>query len=105
MKTEIDVTGLRDRALVGLLFRPTGRKTGPQEMWQQDAYRMIQRRSASIADRPSLVSRVRHQRLSQERWHARTRADTANHSSSRTSKIYDRRQDDISFDEVERIAI
>ena len=31
----------------GLLFRTTGRKTGQaQAMWQQDAYRMIQRRAA-----------------------------------------------------------
>jgi hypothetical protein len=29
----------------------------------------------------------------------------ANHSSPRTTKVYDRRQDDISLDEVERIVI
>ena len=29
----------------------------------------------------------------------------ANHESPRTTKLYDRRQDDISLDEVERIAI
>jgi hypothetical protein len=34
--------------------------------------------------------------------HAQT---MANHSSPRTTKLYDRRQDDISLDEVERIVI
>jgi hypothetical protein len=29
----------------------------------------------------------------------------ANHSSPRTTNVYDRRQDDISLDEVERIVI
>ena len=37
----------------GPLFRTTGRKTGQaQAMWQQDAYRMIQRRAAPRASRP-----------------------------------------------------
>jgi hypothetical protein len=31
--------------------------------------------------------------------------DSANHESPRTTKLYDRRQDEISLDEVERIAI
>ena len=34
--------------------------------------------------------------------HAQT---IANHESPRTTKLYDRRQDDISLDEIERIAI
>lgn len=40
----------------GPLFRTTGRKTGQaQTMWQQDVYRMIQRRAAERASRPRLA--------------------------------------------------
>lgn len=96
--------------LDGPLFRTTGRKTGQQqEMWQQDAYRMIQRRSAAI----SLKTRIGNHTFratgitaylknAGTLEHAQT---MANHSSPRTTKLYDRRQDDISLDEVERIVI
>src|ERR1700691_4125703 len=96
--------------LDGPLFRTTGRKTGQQqEMWQQDAYRMIQRRSAAVGLKT---------RIGNHTWRATgitaylknggtlAHAQTmANQSSPRTTKLYDRRQDDISLDEVERIAI
>jgi site-specific recombinase XerD len=96
--------------LDGPLFRTTGRKTGQkQEMWQQDAYRMIQRRSASVGLKTRIGNHTfratgitAYLRNAGTLEHAQT---MANHSSPRTTKLYDRRQDDISLDEVERIVI
>jgi site-specific recombinase XerD len=94
----------------GPLFRTTGRKTGqPHAMWQQDAYRLIQRRAAAagIATRignhtfraTGITAYLKNKGLLE---HAQT---IANHSSPRTTKLYDRRSDEISLDEVEKIAI
>ena len=92
------------------LFRSTGRKTGQaQALWQQDAYRMIQRRAAAvgIATRignhtfraTGITAYLKNKGLLE---HAQT---IANHASPRTTKLYDRRSDEISLDEVEKIAI
>jgi site-specific recombinase XerD len=94
----------------GPLFRTTGRKTGKQQkMWQQDAYRMIQRRSAAIGLKTRIGNHTfratgitAYLKNAGTLEHAQT---MANHSSPRTTKLYDRRQDEISLDEVERIAI
>ena len=96
--------------LDGPLFRTTGRKTGQQqEMWQQDAYRMIQRRSAAIDLKTRIGNHTfratgitAYLKNAGTLEHAQT---MANHSSPRTTKLYDRRQDEISLDEVERISI
>jgi site-specific recombinase XerD len=94
----------------GPLFRTTGRKTGKQHpMRQQDSYRMIQRRAADAGIKT---------RIGNHTWRAtgitaylknkgtlETAQHIANHESPRTTKLYDRRQDEISLDEVERIAI
>jgi len=100
------ITGEAD----GPLFRTTGRKTGQaQAMWQQDAYRMIQRRAAAagIATkignhtfRATGITAYLKNKGTLE--HAQT---IANHASPRTTKLYDRRSDEISLDEVEKIAI
>jgi site-specific recombinase XerD len=94
----------------GALFRTTGRKTGQaQPMWQQDAYRMIQRRAAAagIATkignhtfRATGITAYLKNKGTLE--HAQT---IANHASPRTTKLYDRRSDEISLDEVEKIVI
>jgi integrase/recombinase XerD len=92
------------------LFRSTGRKTGQAHaLWQQDAYRMIQRRAAAagIATRignhtfraTGITAYLKNKGLLE---HAQT---IANHASPRTTKLYDRRGDEISLDEVEKIAI
>jgi site-specific recombinase XerD len=92
------------------LFQSTGRKTGQaQALWQQDAYRMIQRRAAAagIATRignhtfraTGITAYLKNKGLLE---HAQT---IANHASPRTTKLYDRRGDEISLDEVEKIAI
>ncbi len=94
----------------GSLFRSSGRKTGQaQPLWQQDAYRMIQRRAAAagIATRignhtfraTGITAYLKNKGLLE---HAQT---IANHASPRTTKLYDRRGDEISLDEVEKIAI
>jgi site-specific recombinase XerD len=94
----------------GPLFRSTGRKTGePQALWQQDVYRMIQRRAAGA----DIVTRIgahtfratgitAYLKNKGTLEHAQT---IANHASPRTTKLYDRRSDEISLDEVEKIAI
>ena len=94
----------------GPLFRSTGRKTGEaQALWQQDVYRMIQRRAAAtgIATkignhtfRATGITAYLKNKGTLE--HAQT---IANHASPRTTKLYDRRSDEISLDEVEKIAI
>ena len=94
----------------GPLFRSTGRKTGEaRPLWQQDVYRMIQRRAAvaGITTRignhtfraTGITAYLKNKGLLE---HAQT---IANHASPRTTKLYDRRSDEISLDEVEKIAI
>jgi integrase len=78
-------------------------------MWQQDAYRMIQRRAkaAGIKTRignhtfraTGITAYLKNNGLLE---HAQT---LANHASTRTTKLYDRRADEISLDEVEKISI
>ena len=94
----------------GPLFRTTGRKTGEAHaLWQQDAYRMIQRRAAAVGIKTKIgnhtfratgiTAYLKNKGMLE---HAQT---IANHASPRTTKLYDRRADDISLDEVEKIAI
>ena len=57
-------------------------------------------------DRQPQLPRDRHHRLSEERRHAReSGAAMANHASTRTTQLYDRRRDEMSLDEVERVVI
>jgi site-specific recombinase XerD len=94
----------------GPLFRTTGRKTGKQQsMWQQDAYRMIQRRAADAGIKTrignhtfratGITAYLKNKGTLEAAQHI------ANHESPRTTKLYDRRQDEISLDEVEKILI
>jgi integrase len=96
----------------GYLFRTAARKTGlltEKPMHQQDAYRMIQRRAkaAGIETRignhtfraTGITAYLKNSGKLEVAQHI------ANHESPRTTKLYDRRQDDISLDEIERIAI
>jgi integrase/recombinase XerD len=83
------------------LFRSTGRKTGEaRPLWQQDVYRMIQRRAAAAGIKTRIgnhtVPRDRHHRLSEEQGHAGARADdrqsrlTENDEALRSAKRRDR---------------
>jgi site-specific recombinase XerD len=94
----------------GPLFRSVGRKTGRTEaMWQQDVYRMIQRRAAAAGVATKIGNHTfratgitAYLKNGGTLEHAQT---IANHSSPRTTKLYDRRSDEISLDEVEKIGI
>jgi site-specific recombinase XerD len=96
----------------GPLFRTAAGKTGSltgNAMWQQDAYRMIQCRAsdASIKTRignhtfraTGITAYLKNKGTLEAAQHI------ANHESPRTTKLYDRRQDEISLDEVEKISI
>jgi integrase/recombinase XerD len=92
------------------LFRTTGRATGtPHRMLQQDAYKMIGRRAkrAGIATRignhalraTGITEYLKHGGTLEHAQHM------ANHSSPRTTKLYDRRADEASLEEYEKIRI
>ena len=55
--------------------------------------------------RQSLVSRDRDHGVFEEQRHARKGRGMANHASTRTTQLYDRRHEEMSLDEVERIGI
>ena len=94
----------------GPLFRTTGRKSGQaQAMCKQDAYRMIQRRAAAAGIKTKIGNHTfratgitAYLKNNGTLEHAQT---LANHASPRTTKLYDRRSDEISLDEVEKISI
>jgi integrase len=95
----------------GPLFRTTGRKTGQaQAMWQQDVYRMAQRRVAAAGIKAKIGNHTfratgitaYYLKNNGTLEHAQT---LANHASPRTTKLYDWRSDEISLDEVEKISI
>ena len=79
-------------------------------MTQPDAYRMIGRRSAAagIATKvgkhsfraTGITAYLKNSRSSLDK-----AAAMANHASTRTTQLYDRRHDEINLDEVERIVI
>jgi hypothetical protein len=94
----------------GPLFPTTRPQDGQQQaMWQRDAYRIIQRRGADAgiktmignhAFRATGITTYLKIKGALEAAH-----HIANHKSPRTTKLCDRRQGEISLDEVERIAI
>jgi site-specific recombinase XerD len=96
----------------GPLFRTAAGKTGTltgRGMWQQDAYRMIQRRMR----RTGIKTRIGNHTFRatgitaylKNKGTLEAAQHIANHESPRTTKLYDRRQEEIALDEVERIAI
>jgi site-specific recombinase XerD len=92
----------------GPLFRTTGQLTGmPHRMAQADAYRMIERRAryAGIKTKignHSLRATGITDYLKSTLEHAQA---MANHSSPRTTKLYDRRGDEVSLEEYQRVGI
>ena len=78
-------------------------------MHRVDAYRMIQRR----AEDAGIKTRIGNHTFRatgitaymKNKGTLENAQQIANHSSPRTTKLYDRRQDEISLDEVEKIAI
>jgi len=96
----------------GLLFRTIGRGTGELTMTplpQANAYAMIQRRArgAGIATKIGNHS-FRATGITAYLKNGGTlekAASMANHASTRTTQLYDRRRDEMSLDEVERVMI
>ncbi len=96
----------------GPLFRTAAGKTGDltgNAMWQQDTYRMIQRRAATAGIKTRIGNHTfRATGITaylKNKGTLETAQHIANHESPRTTKLYDRRQDEISLDEVEKIGI
>ena len=90
----------------GPLFRTAAGKTNAltgNSMWQQDACRMIQRRAADAG----IKRRWGNLRVTGITPYLKNRGklEAAQRIAPRTTKLCNRRQDEISLDEVERIAI
>ena len=107
----IAAAGIADDA-GGYLFRTTVRKSGvltEKPMHQQDAYRMIQRRAKAAGIETKIGNHTfRATGITaylKNSGKLEVAQHIANHESPRTTKLYDRRQDEISLDEIERIAI
>lgn len=107
----IDGTGFRDDPK-GMLFRTIGRGTGlltTSPLTQANAHAMIQRRmaAAGIATKAGNHS-FRATGITVYLKNGGTlekAAAMANHSSTRTTQLYDRRHDEMTLDEVEKIWI
>jgi integrase/recombinase XerD len=94
----------------GPLFRTTGSSTGVQHrMTQQDGYRMIQRR----ARQAGIKTRIGNHSMRATGITDYLKSDgtlehaqnMAAHSSPRTTKLYDRRNDEAALDEYEKVRI
>jgi site-specific recombinase XerC len=94
----------------GPLFRTTGRSTGaPHRMTQQDAYRMIQRQ----AKRAGIKTRIGNHSMRATGITGYLKSDgslskarkMANHADTRTTQLYDRRDDTASLDEYGKVGI
>ena len=96
----------------GYLFRSARGKSGllsDKPLHQQDAHRIIRRR-AKAAGIKTLIGNHTFRATGitdylKNRGKLEVAQHIANHESPRTTKLYDRRQDEISLDEIERIAI
>lgn len=107
----IDAGGLRECPR-SPLFRTIGRGTGilsDTALLQADVYAMIQRRAKTAGiDTAVCCHTFRATGITAYLKNGGTlekAAHMANHSSTRTTQLYDRRSDDVSLDEVERILI
>ncbi len=94
------------------LFRTMRGRTGhlsDQPMTQPDAYRMIQRRATDAGIRTKIGNHsFRATGITEYLRNGgklKIAQQMANHESARTTGLYDRRTDQVSLDEVERIAI
>jgi site-specific recombinase XerD len=78
-------------------------------LWQQDAYRIIQRRAAAAGIETQIGNHTfRATGITaylKNGGQLETAAAMANHSSTRTTQLYDRRADQVSLDEIERVRI
>ena len=102
------IKGDRDGPLFRTAVGRTGQLTG-KSLWQQDAYRMIQRRAKTVGIKIRIGNHTfRATGITaylKNSGTIETAQHIANHESPRTTKLYGRHQDEISVDEVERILI
>jgi site-specific recombinase XerD len=96
----------------GPLFRTSAGRSGKltaNAMYQQDVFRMIRRRAAQAGIQTKIGNHTfRATGITAYLKNGGTlemAQHIANHESPRTTKLYDRRKEEISLDEVERIAI
>lgn len=107
----LEQTGLRDEPK-GPLFRTIARGTGrlsTTPLPQANAYAMVRRRAAAAGIGTAIGNHTfRATGITAYLKNGGTlenAATMANHASTRTTQLYDRRRDDISLDEVERIRL
>jgi site-specific recombinase XerD len=107
----LDGTGIAEDAK-GPLFRTIGRGTGKltrTALPQANAYAVIQRRAAAAGIETKIGNHTfRATGITAYLKNGGTlenAAAMANHASTRTTQLYDRRRDEISLDEVERVRI
>ncbi|MCD7111834.1 site-specific integrase [Rhizobium sp. DKSPLA3] len=107
----IDMAGLKDKPRAPLfqtIRRGTGDLSG-NPLPQANAYAMIQRRALAAGISTAVCNHTfRATGITAYLKNGGTlekAANMANHSSTRTTQLYDRRSDDVSLDEVERILI
>lgn len=107
----LEQTGLRDEPK-GPLFRTIARGTGQLStipLPQANAYAMVRRRAAAAGIATKIGNHTfRATGITAYLKNGGTlenAASMANHASTRTTQLYDRRRDDISLDEVERIRV
>jgi site-specific recombinase XerD len=94
----------------GPLFRTTGRLTGTQHrLTQPDAFRMIRRRAKAAGIKTEIGNHsmratgiTAYLKNGGTREHAQAMAA---HSSARTTQLYDRRDEEVSLDEYEKVGI
>jgi site-specific recombinase XerD len=94
----------------GALFRTTGRATGtPHRMTQKDAYKVIERRARQAGIKTKIGNHsLRATGITDYLKHEGTLENAqqmANHSSPRTTKLYDRRGDELTLDEYAKVGI
>jgi integrase len=105
----IEAAGIADD-VNGYLFRTAPGKTGlltDKPLCQQDTYCMIQRRAKAAGIKTRIGNHTfRATGITaylKNSGKLEMAQQIANHESPRTTKLYDRRQDEISLDEIERI--
>ena len=94
------------------LFRTAAGRNGEltaRPLWQQDAYRMIQRRARAAGIKTRIGNHTFRATgvtaYLKNGGKLEVAQQIANHESPRTTKLYDRRSDEISLDEIERVRI
>ena len=112
LEAYISAAGLAGDAKTPLFRTVTNRRGNvltENALWQQDAYRMIQRRAKAAGIRTKIGNHsFRATGITaylKNGGRLEIAQQMANHESSRTTSLYDRRGDEITLDEVERVGI